>query len=330
MIETHPGDQAVGPGRLRPGAGGDEEDPRGPPKRAHHPADHPALRGAGQDLPLLQRRRHRRPARELRRVDGAARSGSRRPTTTGSTTCRPRPSPTASSSCCARPAGLVGHRLRLLAAAQQPAAQRHAHPGAPGRPAGGTPASGRTRPPSPAGAAAGPVLDHLPKPRPERPVPGANKPRPSCDLRARRLGPPAGQALAGRALRRAGPHPLRPRLRHRGHRRPAGRPTWPTPSSAPRPGPRPDRPHRLRLASPCLGAKAALAVGNDTGPLHLAAAGGAPTIVLFSKASDPALSAPRGRVAILQAEQPGRPACGASGAGGQLFGPQRTRSRRLP
>ena len=51
-----------------------------------------------------------------------------------------------------------------------------------------------------------------------------------------------------------------------------------------------------------LGAKAALAVGNDTGPLHLAAAAGAPTIVLFSKASDPALSAPRGRVAILRAE----------------------------
>ena len=51
-----------------------------------------------------------------------------------------------------------------------------------------------------------------------------------------------------------------------------------------------------------LGAKAALAVGNDTGPLHLAAAGGAPTIVLFSKVSDPALSAPRGRVAILRAD----------------------------
>jgi ADP-heptose:LPS heptosyltransferase len=51
-----------------------------------------------------------------------------------------------------------------------------------------------------------------------------------------------------------------------------------------------------------LGAKAALAIGNDTGPLHLAAAGGAPAIVLFSKASDPALSAPRGRVAILRAE----------------------------
>jgi ADP-heptose:LPS heptosyltransferase len=51
-----------------------------------------------------------------------------------------------------------------------------------------------------------------------------------------------------------------------------------------------------------LGAKAALVVGNDTGPLHLAAAAGAPTIVLFSKASDPALTAPRGKVAILQAD----------------------------
>jgi len=50
-----------------------------------------------------------------------------------------------------------------------------------------------------------------------------------------------------------------------------------------------------------LGAKAALAIGNDTGPLHLAAAGGAPTVVLFSSASDPALSAPRGKVAVLQA-----------------------------
>jgi ADP-heptose:LPS heptosyltransferase len=50
-----------------------------------------------------------------------------------------------------------------------------------------------------------------------------------------------------------------------------------------------------------LGARAAVVVGNDTGPLHLAAAAGAPTIVLFSKASDPALSAPRGHVAVLQA-----------------------------
>ncbi|HEX3701439.1 MAG TPA: glycosyltransferase family 9 protein [Phenylobacterium sp.] len=52
-----------------------------------------------------------------------------------------------------------------------------------------------------------------------------------------------------------------------------------------------------------LGAKAALAVGNDTGPLHLAAAAGAPTLVLFSKASDPALTSPRGKVTILQVER---------------------------
>jgi len=51
-----------------------------------------------------------------------------------------------------------------------------------------------------------------------------------------------------------------------------------------------------------LGAKAAMAIGNDTGPLHVAAAAGAPTVVLFSSASDPALSAPRGRVAVLQAK----------------------------
>lgn len=44
-----------------------------------------------------------------------------------------------------------------------------------------------------------------------------------------------------------------------------------------------------------LGARAALCVGNDTGPTHLIAAAGAPTLVLFSGESDPALCAPRGR-----------------------------------
>ena len=39
---------------------------------------------------------------------------------------------------------------------------------------------------------------------------------------------------------------------------------------------------------------AAAAVGNDTGPMHLIAAAGCPTLVLFSDASDPALCAPRG------------------------------------
>lgn len=49
-----------------------------------------------------------------------------------------------------------------------------------------------------------------------------------------------------------------------------------------------------------LGARAALAVGNDTGPLHLIAAAGAPTLALFSHDSDPALCGPRGRVAVLR------------------------------
>lgn len=48
-----------------------------------------------------------------------------------------------------------------------------------------------------------------------------------------------------------------------------------------------------------LGAHAALVIGNDTGPLHLAAAAGAPTLALFSDASDPALCAPRGNVRVL-------------------------------
>ena len=49
-----------------------------------------------------------------------------------------------------------------------------------------------------------------------------------------------------------------------------------------------------------LGARASLAVGNDTGPTHLIAAAGAPTLVLFSDASDPALCGPRGHVAVLR------------------------------
>jgi ADP-heptose:LPS heptosyltransferase len=53
-----------------------------------------------------------------------------------------------------------------------------------------------------------------------------------------------------------------------------------------------------------LGARAALAVGNDTGPTHVVAAAGAPTVVLFSAESDPALCAPRGRsVRVVQVER---------------------------
>jgi ADP-heptose:LPS heptosyltransferase len=47
--------------------------------------------------------------------------------------------------------------------------------------------------------------------------------------------------------------------------------------------------------------RAALAIGNDTGPMHVAAAAGCPSLVLFSRASNPALCAPRGTdVATLQ------------------------------
>jgi ADP-heptose:LPS heptosyltransferase len=42
-----------------------------------------------------------------------------------------------------------------------------------------------------------------------------------------------------------------------------------------------------------LGARAALLVGNDTGPTYLAALAGAPSLILFSADSDPALCAPR-------------------------------------
>jgi ADP-heptose:LPS heptosyltransferase len=43
-----------------------------------------------------------------------------------------------------------------------------------------------------------------------------------------------------------------------------------------------------------LGRRALWAVGNDTGPMHVLAAAGAPATVLYSSASDPALTAPRG------------------------------------
>ncbi len=50
-----------------------------------------------------------------------------------------------------------------------------------------------------------------------------------------------------------------------------------------------------------LSAKARVAIGNDTGPMHMAAMAGCPSVVLFSKTSDPALCAPRGeQTAIVQ------------------------------
>lgn len=53
-----------------------------------------------------------------------------------------------------------------------------------------------------------------------------------------------------------------------------------------------------------LAAGARVVVGNDTGPTHVAAVAGAPTVALFSAASDPALCAPRGpAVAVLRQER---------------------------
>lgn len=49
-----------------------------------------------------------------------------------------------------------------------------------------------------------------------------------------------------------------------------------------------------------LARQAAMAIGNDTGPMHLIAALGCPTLVLFSHESDPARCAPRGKVTLLR------------------------------
>ena len=52
-----------------------------------------------------------------------------------------------------------------------------------------------------------------------------------------------------------------------------------------------------------LAAKAALAVGNSSGAMHLMAAAGAPTVAIFAGGADPELSGPRGYVAILTAAE---------------------------
>jgi len=50
-----------------------------------------------------------------------------------------------------------------------------------------------------------------------------------------------------------------------------------------------------------LAARAAAVIGADCGLVHLAAAAGAPTVVLYATPADPAMTAPRGHVAVLQA-----------------------------
>jgi ADP-heptose:LPS heptosyltransferase len=56
------------------------------------------------------------------------------------------------------------------------------------------------------------------------------------------------------------------------------------------------------LDIPAIARQAAAAVGNDTGPMHLIAAAGCPSVVLFSAESDPSLCAPCGEVTILRRE----------------------------
>ena len=58
--------------------------------------------------------------------------------------------------------------------------------------------------------------------------------------------------------------------------------------------------HTDLLDIPAIARRAWAALGNDTGPMHLAAAAGCRSVVLFSDESDPGLCAPRGRVTILR------------------------------
>lgn len=69
-----------------------------------------------------------------------------------------------------------------------------------------------------------------------------------------------------------------------------------------------------------LARRAAIAIGNDTGPTHLAAAMGCPTLALFGADSDPALCAPRGpRVTVLrQAPLAGLSVCAVSAVSASL------------
>jgi ADP-heptose:LPS heptosyltransferase len=53
-----------------------------------------------------------------------------------------------------------------------------------------------------------------------------------------------------------------------------------------------------------LARRAVFAVGNDTGPTHLIAATGCPTLALFGEDSDPALCAPRGAAVRVLRNQP--------------------------
>lgn len=56
-----------------------------------------------------------------------------------------------------------------------------------------------------------------------------------------------------------------------------------------------------------------VAVGNDTGPMHIIASCGTPTVVLFGNASNPALCAPRGAKVVIVEGKPHGPIKSLSG-----------------
>ena len=74
-----------------------------------------------------------------------------------------------------------------------------------------------------------------------------------------------------------------------------------------------------------LGRAARFAIGNDTGPMHLLATAGCPSVVLFSRDSDPALCAPRGPdVRVLR-----RPGSGVAGRRHRALGVAATGCRLM-
>ena len=71
-----------------------------------------------------------------------------------------------------------------------------------------------------------------------------------------------------------------------------------------------------------LASRAALAIGGDTGPIHLAAMMGCRVVALFSRFSSPALAAPVGQVRLLLADRldtldAGQVTAGLHGADGE-------------
>ncbi|MEJ0072194.1 MAG: glycosyltransferase family 9 protein [Pseudomonadota bacterium] len=198
----------------------------------------------------------------------------------GSTTCRPRRAARAIFACC-RSRVRNGRGSRPAARIPTPTRGATRCTRSSARPASCAPPASRTcrRPIYPGSS----------------PTPRASRCRHPMGCWPRRRRASARQTLAGRAVRRVGAGARGPR-HHPGADRHCGRAGADRRDRGRRrPGTR-DLTGQTGLADlVALGRGAALAVGNDTGPMHLLAVAGAPSLVLFSHASDPALCAPRGR-----------------------------------